>query len=273
MGSAKLYIGALTFGLVLVLALFGDFITAHDAQTQDLLFALQPPDLSSEFLFGTDQLGRDVFARMVSGARVSLLIAGSVVLTSGVFGVLVGALSGYWGGVRDTIAQKIVETFWAIPPLLLALVILAFLGQSLLNVILALSIQRWIPYTRLARAQTIVLRSRDFVAAAQSMGAGTAWTLRKHLLPNLYSSAVVVGTFTMATAILAEASLSFLGVGVPAEIATWGGMLAEGRTYVLEAWWIAVFPGLGIFVTVLGLNLLGDWMRDIYDPKNHLNVR
>ena len=227
----------------------------------------------TRYYLGTDHLGRDILARMVSGARVSLLIATSIVLISGAFGVLFGALSGYWGGVRDIILQKVVETFWAFPPILLALAILAFFGQSLTNIILALSIQRWIPYSRIARAQALVLRNREFVAASQVMGGGTSWIVSRHILPNLLAAAIVIATFSMATAILAEASLSFLGLGVPPEIPTWGGMLAEGRSYVVGAWWIAVFPGLGIFVTVLGLNLLGDWLRDLLDPKGALNLR
>ena len=170
---------------------------------------------------------------MVSGARVSLLIATAIVLISGVFGVLYGALSGYWGGIRDIALQKVVETFWAFPPILLALAILAFFGQSLTNIILALSIQRWIPYCRIARAQALVLRNKEFVAASQVMGGGTTWVVSRHILPNLVAAAIVIATFSMATAILAEASLSFLGLGVPPEIPTWGGMLAEGRSYVV----------------------------------------
>lgn len=267
----KFAIGLACLLLVLFIAVLGGFMTPHGANTQNLLYSLQPP-LVEGFILGTDHLGRDVLARMVSGARVSLAIAASVVLISGLFGVLVGAVSGYVGGLRDAGIQKIVEVFWAFPPILLAIAILAFFGQSLFNVILALSIQRWIPYCRIARAQALVLRSREFVAASQVMGGGLPWVMRKHILPNLYSSAIVVGTFSMATAILAEASLSFLGLGVPPDIATWGGMLAEGRSYITSAWWLAVFPGLGIFVTVLGLNLLGDWLRDQYDPKKHLNL-
>lgn len=272
--NLKFCLGAVCLGVVLCLALLGGFATPHDPMEQDLLSSLQPPAFDAEaHWLGTDQLGRDIFARMVSGARVSLAIAVSVVAISGVFGVLYGALSGYWSGLRDVALQKVVEAFWAFPPILLALAIMAFLGQSLFNVILALSIQRWIPYSRVARAQALVLRNRDFVAASLVMGAGTGWVVTRHILPNLLSSAIVMATFSMATAILAEASLSFLGLGVPPEIATWGGMLSEGRTYVTGAWWIAVFPGAGIFLTVLGLNLLGDWLRDLIDPKKTLNLR
>ncbi len=269
----KFLVGAACVGLVVALALFGDFLTPHDANDQSLLDALQPPfDWTDGYILGTDQLGRDILARMVSGARVSLLIALSVVILSGAVGVGVGSISGFWGGRRDVVIQKIVETFWAFPPILLAIAIVATFGQTLANLILALTIQRWIPYARLSRAQALTLRSRDFVAASKIMGGSTPWILRKHIVPNLMASAVVVATFSMATAIIAEASLSFLGLGVPPDIPTWGGMLADGRSYITRAWWLAVMPGLGIFVTVLGLNYLGDWLRDLFDPKDDLNL-
>lgn len=270
----KLVIGSACLLLILGLALFGSLFTAHDANTQDLLNSkLAPGWNNGGYLLGTDHLGRDVFARVASGARVSVIVALAVVLVSGIFGVLVGTLSGYWGGLRDIVIQKLVETMWAFPAILLALAILAFLGQSLFNLILALAIQRWIPYCRLARAQAMVIKNREFVAASRVLGGRTSWIVVRHILPNLLSSAVVIATFSMATAILSEASLSFLGLGVPPSIPTWGGMLSEGRSYVTEAWWIAVFPGFAIFLTVLGLNLVGDWLRDLLDPKKALNLR
>jgi peptide/nickel transport system permease protein len=272
--DTKIVLGAGCLGLVLALALFGGWITPYDGNAQDLMEALDPPALGAgAHLLGTDQLGRDIFARMVSGARISLLIATSVVLISGVVGTLLGALSGYWGGVRDVAVQKLVETFWAFPPILLALTIMAFFGQTLTNIVFAIAVQRWIPYCRIARAQSLVLSTKDFVAASEIMGGHTTWIIRRHILPNLLSQAIVIATFSMATSILAEASLSFLGLGVPPSMASWGGMLAEGRSYIVEAWWIAVFPGLGIVFTVLGLNLVGDWLRDLLDPKNVLNLR
>jgi peptide/nickel transport system permease protein len=272
--NLKFIVGALCIFIICDLAIFGGLVTPHDSAEQDLMNSLQPPafDADQHYL-GTDQLGRDVLARMVSGARVSLAIAVSVAALSGAFGVVYGALAGYWGGFRDLALQKIVEAFWAFPPILLALAIMAFFGQSVFNIILALSIQRWIPYSRIARAQTLGLRHREFVAASRMMGGGTRWVVTRHILPNLVSASIVICTFSMATAILAEASLSFLGLGVPPEVATWGGMLSEARSYVDEAWWIAVFPGAGIFITVLGLNLLGDWLRDLIDPKKTLNLR
>jgi peptide/nickel transport system permease protein len=269
----KFMIGAFCIGLVVFLAVGGSVLSGRSTDEQNLLFALEPPfNWEDGYLLGTDHLGRDILARMSSGARISLIIASAVVLISGVVGVSVGSLSGYLSGGRDTAIQKVVETFWAFPPILLAIAILAFFGQSLTNVIIALALQRWIPYCRLARAQALTLRSREFVAASKIMGGGTLWILRRHIVPNLIASAIVVGTFTMATAILAESSLSFLGLGVPPGTASWGGMLAEGRSYITSAWWLAVLPGLGIFVTVLGLNLLGDWLRDQFDPKSSLNL-
>jgi peptide/nickel transport system permease protein len=254
----KFCIGAVCIGIIVVLAAGGGLFSSFDPNEQDLLSTQLPPGAEGH-LFGTDHLGRDIFARVVSGARISVIVASAVVLLSGVFGVLVGALSGYWGGWRDVVIQKFVETIWAFPAILLALAILAFFGQSLANLILALSIHRWIPYCRIARARALVLRNREYVAASRVLGGGTSWIVTRHLLPNLISSSIVIATFSMATAILSEASLSFLGLGVPPSIPTWGGMLAEGRSYVTGAWWIAVFPGLAIFLTVLGLNLLGDW--------------
>lgn len=270
--DVKFIAGAICVGSIILIALFGGWLAALDPNKQSLLDSLLPPFRSVRHLLGTDQLGRDIFARMVSGARVSLMIATVVVVVSGAVGVLVGALSGYLGGTRDLVIQKIVETFWAFPAVLLAIAILTLFGQTLTNLVLALTLQRWIPYARLARAQTMTLRSREFVSASKIMGGRTAWILRRHILPNLMASTIVIATFSMATAIIAEASLSFLGLGVPPGTPTWGGMLAEGRSYITRAWWLAVFPGAGIFLTVLGLNLLGDWLRDQFDPKDDLNL-
>ncbi|MEA3059618.1 MAG: peptide/nickel transport system permease protein [Sphingomonadales bacterium] len=269
----KFIVGILCVGSIVLMALAGQLLTSHDPEEQNLMSSLMPPfDWQEGYFLGTDQLGRDIFARMISGARVSLMIAASVVMISGVAGVLIGTTSGFFGGWRDVVLQKVVETFWAFPPILLAIAIVSLFGQNLPNLIIALTIQRWIPYARLTRAQALSLRSRDFVSASMIMGGSTVWILRRHIIPNVFASAVVVATFTMATAIIAEASLSFLGLGVPPGTATWGGMLADGRSYITRAWWLAVFPGLGIFVTVIGLNLLGDWLRDQFDPKDDLNL-
>lgn len=271
--TAKFGIGTTCVGLIIGIAVIGGLVSPYDPNRQNLMDALLPPFLSgSGHVLGTDYLGRDIFARMVSGARISLLISITVVVLSGAVGVAVGAVSGYWGGMRDLVAQKVVETFWAFPPILLAIVVMALFGQSLFNLILALALQRWIPYARLARANTLRLKSKEFVAAAKVLGGRTPWILQRHIVPNLVSPSVVIATFSMATAIITEASLSFLGLGVPPGTPTWGAMLAEGRSYVTSAWWLAVFPGAGIFLTVLGLNLLGDWLQDQLDPKDDVGV-
>lgn len=268
----KLLLGLSLVLLVLAASLLAQHLAPFDPNEQSLRLALRPPSWSggravAGHLLGTDQLGRDILSRILYGARVSVLIAVSVMLASGVIGVVLGTISGYLGGWTDYALQKLVEVVWAFPPLLLAIAILAFLGQGLPVLILALVSQRWIPFCRVARAQALSLRSRDFVIAAQAIGAGQRRIILRHVMPNLMQGALVIGTFTMATAILSEASLSFLGLGVPAEIPSWGGMLADGRAYISTAWWLALFPGLAIFATVLGINLLGDGLRDLLDPK------
>ena len=271
--TTKFVIGVICRGLSVGVAVIGPLVSPYAPNRQNLADALTPPFVSgSGHILGTDYLGRDIFARMVSGARISLLISMTVVIISGAVGVAVGALSGYWGGIRDVVIQKVVETFWAFPPILLAIVVMALFGQTLFNLVLALALQRWIPYARLARAHTLRLKNKEFVAAATVLGGGTGWILRRHIFPNLLSPSVVIATFGMATAITTEAGLSFLGLGAPPGTPTWGAMLAEGRSYVTSAWWLAVFPGLGIFLTVLSLNLLGDWLQDQLDPKEDMSV-
>ncbi len=258
-------------GIVLALVFIGIFapvVSPYDPNLQNLLNTLQAPTWwGSEHFLGTDHLGRDILSRIFYGARISLVIAVTVVLISGVVGVALGAISGYFAGYTDFAIQKLVEVVWAFPPLLLAIAIMAFLGQGLGILIIALVSQRWIPYCRIARGQTLSLRTRDFVDAARSLGASNARIIGKHILPNLLQAAVVIGTFAMASAIISEASLSFLGLGVPPEIPTWGSMLSDGRAYISTSWWLALFPGLCIFTTVLGINLLGDGLRDIFDPR------
>lgn len=265
--TPKALFGLVMISLVVVAGLLAPLISPFDPARQDLLAAMTPPQLTGPHYLGTDHVGRDLLSRIIYGARVSLLIAIAVVFASGVFGVALGIVSGYFGGRVDSIIQKFLEVFWAFPPLLLAIAIVAFLGQGLAIIIVALASQRWIPYCRLSRAETMSLRDRDFVVAARSLGAGHIRILREHILPNILPSTLVVGTFAMATAIISEAALSFLGLGVPPSIPTWGGMLSDARAYVSTSWWMALFPGLCIFLTVLGINLLGDVLRIHFDPK------
>ncbi len=264
----KVYAGGLIVLTFIIVGIMGPLVAPYDPNKQELEMMLQAPQwFSGPHFLGTDNLGRDILSRIVYGTRVSLLVAFAVVFISGFVGVGLGAISGFFGGDIDFSIQKFVEVVWAFPPLLLAITIIAFLGQTLSNLILALVAQRWIQYCRVARGQTLSLRTRDFVSAARSLGASNSRIILNHILPNLVQVSLVIGTFAMASAIISEASLSFLGLGVPPEIPTWGTMLADGRIYISTAWWLALFPGLSIFVTVLGINLLGDALRDILDPR------
>ena len=268
----RLHVKAFSGGSIVVafvlIGIFGPALAPRDPNKQELTAMLiAPQGIGAPHVLGTDNLGRDIFSRVIHGSRVSLLVAFAVVFVSGLIGVTLGAVSGYFGGKVDFLIQKLVEVVWAFPPLLLGITIMAFLGQGLFNLILALVAQRWIPYCRVVRGQTLSLRSRDFVTAAQCLGAGKAQIILRHIIPNLIQTSLVIGTFAMASSIIAEASLSFLGVGVPPEIPTWGTMLADARIYISTAWWMPLFPGLCIFISVLGINLLGDAMRDLLDPR------
>jgi peptide/nickel transport system permease protein len=266
--TPKVIAGGAIVLILVVVGLLAPVIAPYDPNAQNLTQALRPPVwFSGAHALGTDAVGRDILSRLFYGARVSLVIAVMVVIISGVLGLVLGAISGYFAGKVDFLIQKLVEVVWAFPPLLLAIAIMAFLGQGLENLILALVSQRWIAYCRVSRGQALSLRTREFVDAARSLGARHTRIILRHIMPNLFPAAVVIGTFSMASAIIAEASLSFLGLGVPPEIPTWGSMLADGRTYISTSWWLALFPGLCIFFTVLGINLLGDGLRDILDPR------
>jgi peptide/nickel transport system permease protein len=266
--TPKTIAGGVIVLILVTIGLSAPLIAPYDPNAQNLARALRPPDwLFGSNLLGTDAVGRDILSRLFYGARVSLVIAVLVVIISGLVGVVLGAISGYFAGVIDFLIQKLVEVVWAFPPLLLAIAIMAFLGQGLENLILALVSQRWIAYCRVSRGQALSLRAREFVDAARLLGANHTRIITRHIMPNLFPSAVVIGTFSMASAIIAEAALSFLGLGVPPEIPTWGSMLSDGRTYISTSWWLALFPGLCIFFTVLGINLLGDGLRDILDPR------
>jgi peptide/nickel transport system permease protein len=254
--------------LLILTGIFAPALVPFQPNQQNLRAALRAPEwLAGNYILGTDHLGRDILSRIIFGARVSLIIAVAVVVISGIIGIALGAVSGYFGRTIDFSIQKLVEVIWAFPPLLLAITILSFLGQGLTILIMALVSQRWIPYCRVSRAQTLSLRNREFVVAARSFGASDFHIITRHILPNLVQAALVIGTFAMATAILSEASLSFLGLGVPSNIPTWGSMLADGRSRISTSWWLALFPGLAIFITVLGLNLFGDGLRDVLDPR------
>jgi peptide/nickel transport system permease protein len=264
----KIMAGAVTVLLLVFVGIFGAAIAPFDPNHQELSKSLLPPQwFGGSYFLGTDNLGRDILSRIIVGARVSLVVSSAVVLIAGLVGVTLGVISGYIGGVVDYAIQKLVELVWAFPSLLLAIIFLALFGQGVLPLVFALIASRWIQYCRVVRGEALSLREREFVSAARVLGATEGLIVLRHILPNLVSSTVVIGTFGMATAIIDEASLSFLGVGVPPDVPSWGNMLADGRNYIIAAPWLSLFPGLCIFAVVIGINLLGDGFRDAFDPR------
>ncbi|MEM7127209.1 MAG: ABC transporter permease [Chloroflexota bacterium] len=233
------------------------------------------PDVNSKFIapsaehpFGTDQLGRDVLARVLFGARISLIASFSIVVLAMTFGTVLGAVAGYFGGWVDEIIMRITDIFLAFPPLLLAITIATVLGPNLQNSILAIALTWWPWYTRIVRGQAVSVRERNFVRAARSMGVGDAAIVRRHIIPNIMTPVLVQATLDLGSALLTMASLSFLGLGVQPPTADWGAMVADGRSHVQAGrWWISVFPGLAIFVTTMSFNLLGDGVQTVVDPR------
>lgn len=256
--------------LVILSAVAAPVIAPHDPNLQSLRLRLKPPiwQEGSEpgFWLGTDALGRDNLSRILFGARISLLIGVMSVLVQGTLGVTIGLLSGYYGGRIDTILMRIADVQQSIPFLILAVAVAAVLEASLINVILVLGVTGWVTYGRVVRGQVLSVRERQYVEAARAYGSGNGTIIFRHILPNVLPSITVIGTLTISTMILAEASLSFLGLGVPPSLTTWGGMVADGRSYVSTAWWVSVLPGLAIFFTVLSINVVGDKLREILDP-------
>jgi peptide/nickel transport system permease protein len=251
--------------LLLLMAALAPLLATHSPIAQDLTNRLQPP--SAAHWLGTDELGRDIWSRIVHGSRLTLLIVVLVALTVGPLGLMVGTLAGYLGGWVDTILMRLTDIFLAFPRLILALAFVAALGPGIENAILAIAITLWPPYARLARAETLTIRSSDFIAAARMQGASTARIIVGHIAPLCLSSLVVRLTLDMAGIILTAAGLGFLGLGAQPPLPEWGAMISSGRGYVLDQWWLAAMPGLAIFIVSLGFNLLGDGLRDVLDPK------
>jgi peptide/nickel transport system permease protein len=267
----KVLMGGWILMLLVVSGVAAPLLAPFDPQEQRLESRLQPPPwmggTSASSWLGTDNLGRDILSRIIYGSRISLLVGATTVILAGLIGCFLGAIAGYFGRGTDEVVSKITEIFLAFPFLLLAIALMAFLGQGVINIILALMMSRWVQYCRVVRGEVLSLKERDFVTAAKALGGKDFYVLLKHVVPNTFASVTVIATFAMAIVIIAEASLSFLGLGVPASIPTWGSMLSEGRSYMNRAPWLTIFPGLAIFITVFGINLLGDGLRDILDPK------
>ncbi len=259
-----------TFGLAVVIivtlaAILAPALTSYDPRQPNLAIALQPP--SPGHLFGTDHVGRDILTRVLYGARISLMIGLGVQLIAITLGTVLGLISGYFGGLVDDLVMGLNNIFFAFPGLLLALGIMAALGTNIVNLFIALGLVGWPQVCRLIRAEVMSLREREFVTAAKAQGLSVSWILLRHILPNCLGPLIVLATLGVAGAIISEAALSFLGMGVQPPHPSWGSMIAMGRNYIYSSPWIIMFPGLAIFVTILGLNMLGDGLRDITDPR------
>jgi len=256
--------GLVLFGAMVFLGLAADVIAPHDPMRMAFRVRFRPP--GEGFLFGTDNFGRDIFSRLCFGARVSLGIGFAVVLVNAILGTGIGLIAGYFRRADEWL-MRVMDALMAFPAVMLALAIAAALGPSAANAVIALSVV-YIPRTaRIVRATVLVVREMDYVHAARAFGGRDVWIMLRHILPNSLAPLIVQLTFIFAYAVLAEAILSFLGVGPPPPTPTWGNMISEGKDYIREAWWIAMFPGLAICLTVLGLNMLGDGLRDVLDPR------
>lgn len=264
-GGVFAWVGLGLLAAIVLMAIFAPLIAPYDPLAQDIVNRLMPP--SGDFWLGTDSYGRDVLSRIIHGARISLFVGLISILIAMTLGTALGVISGYIGGRFDALVMALVDLMLSFPSLLLGMLVAAVLGASLENLIVAIAITEIAPFVRLARAPTLVLKEQEFVQAARSMGCTHQRIMRVHILPNLIADILVMGSLWMATAIRTEASLSFIGLGVKPPTATWGGMIREGFENILEAWWLAVFPSVFVFLTVLALNLLGDGLRDATDPK------
>lgn len=251
--------------IIISSAIFAPLISPYDPYKMDLSASLQTP--SKAHLLGTDKMGRDVLSRIIYGSRVSLLVGVIAVGISGTIGIFFGSLAGYFGGWIDGIIMRLVDILLAFPSILLAISLVAVLGASIFNVMLAIGIVSWVSYARLIRGEFLSLKNKEFVKAAEVLGAKTPKVIFKHMLPNAIAPIIVMATLGMAGAIITESSLSFLGLGVQPPTPSWGQMLSKGRTIIRQAWWVSTFPGIAIMITVLSFNILGDGLRDALDPN------
>jgi peptide/nickel transport system permease protein len=260
--------------IVLLAATFAPLVSPFDPLEQDINQRLKEPGwrnpAGQAHPLGTDHLGRDILARVIFGSRIALVVGLSAVLISGVLGMMIGLVAGYFGGKVDDFFMRLADVQLAFPFILLAIAVIGVLGPSLRNIIIVIGVSSWVVYARVVRGEVLSIREREFVQAAIALGSRDGRVLLRHVLPNAFTPWLVVATLDMARVIVIESALSFLGLGVQPPTPTWGGMLADGRVYLSTAWWLATFPGLAILVTVLGINLLGDGLRDTLDPR--LNV-
>ncbi len=267
-------IGLVILLLIILAAVLAPLITPQGPETTSLELRLKPPfwmdgNVSPYFL-GTDQLGRDIWTRIVYGARVSLTIGLLAMLVAGPIGLFLGLTSGYRGRVTDTVIMRVADAQLSIPSILLAVTIIAVLGRSLIILIVVLGITKWVEYARVSRAEVLHLKETDFVLASTVVGAKSNRLLYRHIMPNLMTPIIVLASFSVAEMILAEAALSFLGLGVPPPTPSWGSMISDGRNYLSNAWWVATWPGIAVLVTVLAINFVGDWLTEVLHPRSVL---
>ena len=263
--SLEFILGVGLTAIICLAVLFSGLLFPDGGEKIDLMARLTPPFTNMSHIFGTDPLGRDVLARVVTGGKISLLVGFVSVAGAVVFGVLMGLIAGYYRGFWDMVVMRFADVQLALPFILLAITFIAIVGGGLMNTIILLIVSQWVQYARLVRGSVLALREREFILSARAIGVRDWRIIFQHLLPNLLGPVIVLMTLNVANNILLESSLTFLGLGVDPTIPSWGGMLADGRTYLQTAWWVSVFPGLAILLTVLGLNLLGDWLRDSLD--------
>jgi peptide/nickel transport system permease protein len=265
-GSLEFILGASLSGIVILAVLLSGFLFPDGGEGMDLGARLIAPFQNMDHIFGTDPLGRDVLARVVVGGKISLTVGFASVIAGALLGTVMGLISGYYRGFWDMIVMRFADVQLALPFILVAITFISILGGGLVNVIFFMVISQWVQYARLIRGQVLALREREFIQAARAFGVRDLAMIRHHVLPNVIGPLIILMTLNVANNILLESSLTFLGLGVDPMIPSWGGMLADGRTYLQDAWWVSVVPGLAIMLTVLGLNLLGDWLRDRLDP-------
>jgi peptide/nickel transport system permease protein len=257
--------------LLVIPAVLAPYVAPHDPLKGSLSKRLTPPVWqdggSTTHLLGTDKLGRDILSRLIYGARVSLTVSAIAIFVGGIAGTALGLISGYFGGRIDSLLMRLVDISLSLPTILLALVLVAAVGPSFGTVIIVLVVLLWARYARLVRGETLVIKERDFIARGRVAGASHTRIMVRYIFPNVVNSLVVLATLQVGYVILLESALSFLGAGLPRPLPAWGLMVADGRELIVTAWWVSMFPGLAIMLTVLSLNLLGDWLRDHYDPK------
>lgn len=267
--AAMLSLLFLTF--IALVAIFAPLLAPLDPSRINVMVTLKPPMWvdggDPKYIFGTDSLGRDVLSQLIYGSRVSLMVGLTVVAIGGALGTLLGLLAGYYGGLLDDVIMRMADIQLAFPFILLAITFLAALGPGLENLILVLAIGSWMNYARVMRSQVLSLREKEFIEASRALGIRDARIIFRHLMPNAITPIIVIASFSVASTIISEASLSFLGLGVRPSTPTWGAMLANGREYITDAWWLVVAPGVTIMLTVLSINILGDWLRDRLDPR------